>query len=185
MIARPAQEWTVVAAEPTSVQAILRGYVVPLAIIQPVCTLAGALIFQHPPIVFACASAVLLFALEIVSVFVVAFVAENLASTFGGVNDKVAAFKWVAYAFTARWLGGVFTFFPWFGWLILLVATLYSFYLLLLGAPPVMRVAPERAAGFTVLVVVASIVVGLVVQLAVKFALGILFVGAMSSVGAM
>ena len=183
MIAQPALEWPVVAAEPATTTDILRSYVVPLAIIGPVCQLAEALIFGHRSIIIASASAVLTFVLEIVAVFVVAFIADALVTSFGGTKDSVASFKWVAYSLTARWLAGVFQLIPGVGPLIVLIASLYSLYTLFLGTSPVMRVAPDRAAGFTVVVIVAYIIVVGLFTFAVFTLLGLLFAGAAIATG--
>jgi hypothetical protein len=185
MIAQPALEWPVVAAEPATTTSLLRGYVVPLAIIGPICQLAGALIFAHRSIVVAMAASVLEFVLEIVAVFVVAFIADALITSFGGTKDSVASFKWVAYSSTARWVAGIFQLLPAFGPLIVLVASLYTLYTLFLGSSPVMRVAPDRAAGFTVVVVVTYIVVMGVFSFVAVALLGILFAGAAVATGAL
>ena len=122
MIAHPAQEWPAIAAEPSSTGSILQGYVFPLAIIAPVFQVAGALIFEHKPPAYACAEAVVLFLLELASLFVVAFIADAFVNTFGGTKDSAASFKWIAYASTARWVAGIFAVIPFFGWLIVLAA---------------------------------------------------------------
>jgi hypothetical protein len=183
MIAQPAREWPSIAAEPGSTTSILRGYAVPLAIIGPMFGLAGVLIFQHQSILYAIVGAVLEFILEIVALFVVAFIADVVSPSFGGSRDPVAAFKWVAYASTARWLCGIFLILPFFGRLIVLVGSLYSLYTLYLGTAPVMRIAADRAAGFTVVVIVAYILVIAVVTIVLGLLLALFFAGTAVATG--
>jgi hypothetical protein len=183
MIAQPAQEWPVIAAESGSITDVLRGYVVPLALIGPVLSLAGAVIFSHESVLVAMTAAVLEFILEIVAVFVVAFIAAAVAPSFGGTADRLAAFKWVAYSSTARFVAGIFLVLPVFGRLIVLVASLYSLYTLYLGTVPVMRVATEKAAGFTIVVVLVYIVAIAIVTFLVTALLALFFASAAIATG--
>jgi hypothetical protein len=177
MIAHPAQAWPAIAAEPSSTGSILQGYVFPLAIIAPVFQLAGALIFEHKPPAYACAEAVVLFLLELASLFVVAFIADVFVTSFGGTKDSAASFKWIAYASTARWVAGIFAVIPFFGWLIVLVGSLYSLYALALGTVPMMRMAPAKASGFATVVVLGYLVVLLASEICLRFFLSMLFPG--------
>jgi hypothetical protein len=185
IIAQPAQEWNVIAAEPATTTEILRGYVVPLALIGPIFTLAGSLLFAQRGFAYACAAAVLEFILEIVAVFVVAFLADALGPSFGGTKDQVPAFKWIAYASTPRWLAGIFTIIPIFGSLIVLIASLYSLYLLYLGAGPAMRVPQDKTLGFTLVVVIAYIIAIGIVTWLLAILLALFFVGAGVAAGTM
>jgi len=177
MIANPARTWAAIAHEPSTTSSVLQGYVFPLAMIAPILQLAGALIFEHKPVIYACAEAVVLFLLEITSLFVVAFIADAFTPAFGGVKDSEASFKWVAYASTARWLAGIFAVIPFFGWLIVLVASLYSLYSLALGTVPMLGIPPARATGFTTVVVVGYIVVLLAVEVCLRFFMSLIFPG--------
>lgn len=184
MIAQPAQEWPIVAAEPTTTTALLRGYVVPLAIIGPFFGLVGAIIFEHQGILVAIVGAVLEFLLELIAVFVIAFVADALSPAFGGTKDFVQAFKWVGYSSTARWAAGIFEVIPVFGRLIFLVATLYSLYTLYLGTKPAMNIGHDKALGFTLAVIVAYIVVIGIVTWLLVILLALFFAGAAVATGA-
>jgi hypothetical protein len=179
MITQPALEWPAVAAEPATTGSILQGYVIPLALIGPVCNLVSTFAFLHRSIVFAVAAAALTFVLEIVGVFAVAFIADALAPSFGGAKDSLASFKWVAYSSTARWVAGVLQLVPIAGPLLILVASIYSLYVLYLGVVPVMKIAPDKAAGFTIVVVVAYIVIIGILTVCVTALLALIFAGAL------
>ena len=185
MILTPATEWPVVAAEPATASSILSGYVVPLALITPICSLISSFVFLHRSIVFALVSAVITFVLEIVAVYVLAFIADALAPSFGAQKDPVAAMKWVAYSSTPSWVAGVFQLIPVFGGLIAIVGALYALYVLYLGAVPVMRVAPDKAVGYTLVVIVIDIVLYFLIGMCVALLMGIFFAGAALTSGAL
>jgi hypothetical protein len=178
MITQPALEWPAVAAEPATTGSILQGYVIPLALIGPVCSLVSTFAFLHRSIVFAVALAALTFVLEIVGVFAVAFIADALAPSFGATKDSLASFKWIAYSSTARWVAGVLQLVPIAGSFLIIVASFYSLYVLYLGAVPVMKIAPDKAAGFTIVVIVAYIVVIGILSVCVGALIALLFAGA-------
>ncbi len=172
MIVRPSREWPVIAAEPTSRRAILLGYVVPLAALGPVFTI-GFVATHGDSVGTGVLSAVLQFSFEIVNIFVIAFVADALVKAFGGAKDSVAAFKWVSYASTPRWLGSVLVVVPYAGPPLLIALMLYSIYVLYLGAAPDMRVAPGKGAAFTLTVLLVYVLAELGVAVLLGSLLGI------------
>lgn len=178
IITQPAETWSVIAAETATPADIFRGYIVPLALIAPVCTFLSTILFSHRSIVIALIVAVVAFVLELVNVVIVAFIVNALAPSFGAAQDRVAALKLVAYSYTPRWIAGIATLLPVVGALLVLVATLYGLYLMYLGIPPVMKVPQERAVGYTLVVVVAAIVLGAVVAIVAGILLAALTVSA-------
>jgi hypothetical protein len=179
IITNPAAEWPVIAAEPASVGSLYTGYIIPLALIAPICSFISGAFFLHH-LVLGAVAAVVSFVLELVYVFVAALIAQALAPNFGGANDRMAALKWIAYSYTPRWLSGIFLLIPIFGSFVVLLASLYSLYLLYVGTTPVMRVPQERAVGYVVIVIVTLIVLGILIG----FILGIIGAAALFSSGA-
>ena len=161
IIVRPAAEWPVIAIEPISPATLYTGYIIPLAAIGPVCAFLSSVVFTHRP-VFGVIVAVLSFVLELIYVFVAAVIAQSLAPSFGGIADRLAALKWIAYAYTPRWVAGIFNLIPILGPLLVLVSSLYSLYVLYLGTVPMMRVPQEKAIGYVVVTIVCIIVIGIV-----------------------
>ena len=180
IITKPAAEWPVIAAEPASVGSLYTSYIIPLALIAPICSfISGALFLHH--LVFGAVAAVLSFVLELVYVFVAALIAQALAPNFGGANDRMAALKWIAYSYTPRWVSGIALLVPILGSFVVLLASLYSLYLLYVGTTPVMRVPQERAVGYVVIVIVTLIVLGILIGII----LGIVGAAALFSSGAL
>lgn len=178
IITSPKTEWSVVAAEQTSPGALFSGYVVPLALIPPVFSLLSQLLFLHHGPLIAVSVAVVTFVLELVAVFVAALIVDALAPSFGGQKNLPQALKLIAYSSTPRWLAGVLTIIPVLGALLALVAGLYGLYLLYLGVPSLTRVAPDKAAGFTIVTIVALFVVWALVGIIVGIVIAALVAGA-------
>ena len=172
ILLRPKQEWLVIDKEPTDVATLFRGYVAPLAAIPPIATFIGSALFgssstitgvTRMPIGSAFISAVLSYALSLVSVYVLALVIDNLAPRYGGTSNRIQAFKVAAYSGTPQWLAGIFGLIPALAPLSIL--GIYGLYLLYLGLPPLMRVAPDKATAYTIAVVVVVIVVSIVIAI--------------------
>ena len=151
----PKTEWPVIAGETTSVQAMYVGYILILAAIGPI-----AMGIRFGLIGFAIVS----YLIGLVMVYLVALIADFLAPSFGGEKNFIRALQLVAYAFTAAWVGGVFHLLPLVGSLLTLVASIYSLYLLYLGAPAMRKCAPEKAVGYTVVLVICAIVAGAILS---------------------
>ena len=189
----PRAEWSVIDAEPATVASLYTGYIMPLAAIPVICQAVGMSLIgvtipfvgthYRTPIVSAITSALVLYVFSLIAVFIVTLIVAGLAPTFGGTKNQVQALKVVAYSYTASWVGGIFSLIPALGIVGLLFA-LYSLYLLYLGLPVLMKSPPDKAVGYTVVVVICTIVVTWVIFFAVA-ALGFgMGAGAMAGAGA-
>jgi Yip1 domain len=169
IVLTPTNEWIAIEAEPTSVNDIYKGYVVPLALIPAIAGFIGASIvgLEVPGLgtvrmgFFAgLFSALLQFGLSLALVYVLALIIDALAPTFHGQKNMLAAFKVAAYSMTPSWLAGIFSLIPSISFLSLL--GLYGIYLLYVGLPLLMRAPADKALGYTAVVVLAAIVLSLV-----------------------
>ncbi len=102
--------------------------------------------------------AVLSYVLTIVGVYVSALVINALAPTFSGEKNDVAAFKLVAYSYTAPLVAGILNLIPSLSVLGLL-ASLYGVYLLYLGLPVLMGNPQEKSVSYTIVSILVMIVV--------------------------
>lgn len=169
IIVRPAAEWRVIDAEPATVGSVFVPYVLVLAAIGPIAALLGGQLFGYsfgplawrPPLGGAIVTAVVTYLVSIASVYVLALIIDALAPTFGGTKNQANALKVAAYSWTAAWLAGIFGLVPALAFLG--VVGLYSFYLLYLGLPVVMKAPADRASGYTVVVILAAIVLWVIV----------------------
>jgi hypothetical protein len=175
----PQSEWSAIARERSDPKSLYLGYVAILAILPAAATLVstalvGSVGFGRLGPGLALQAAVTGYLLSLAMVLVIAFAASALAPRFGGQGDFGQALKLTAYALTASWVTGVFTFLPVVGWLISLLGGLYSLYLVQIGAPQLMRM-PERAAvGFGILLVSMAVIITFVIGgvLAAMFGMG-------------
>jgi hypothetical protein len=167
----PATEWPVIEQEATSAATLISSYVVPLAGASAVASFIGvSLVGQslsilgtfRVPIASGLGMAVFGFAMAIVSVFVVSAIVTALAPSFGANKDSVQATKVTVYSFTPAWAAGVLQILPALGPLVLL-ASLYSVYLLYLGLQQLMKAPADKAVGYTAVVVICTIVLSAVI----------------------
>ena len=182
---RPRVSGAVIDAEPATIGGIYTSYVVILAAIGPLAGLIGQQVFGYsafgvsykPPMGWSIGMAVIGYLMALVSCYVSALIIDALAPSFGGTKDMVKAFKVAAYSATAAWLAGIFGIIPMLA--MLSIVGLYSLYLLYLGLPRLMRVAEDKAVGYTVVVIVVQIVLYVVVAFIVGALVGAFFGAAM------
>ena len=174
ILLQPKEEWPRIDAEPATIGSIYTSYVVPLAAIPAVAGLIGALVFGYsffgvtyrPSIGVALGSAITQYVLALISVFVLSLIIDWLAPTFGGVKSSVQAFKVAAYSATASWVAGILAIIPSIAALGMLLG-LYSLYLLYLGLPRLMKAPADKAMSYTVVTIIAAIVLAIVVGMLV------------------
>lgn len=189
IILTPKDEWPKIATETTDQRDILMRYAIPLAAIGPVASFLGGQVFGYgafgfsyrPGIVAGLSTAVISFVLGLIGLFVISLIADWLAPKFDGESNKLNAFKLVAYAYTASWLAGIFGLIP--SLTIFGLLGLYSFYLLYLGATPMMKVPQEKAGGYTAVTVLCGVVLMMIVGPITAAVTGAIGFGAMSMAG--
>jgi hypothetical protein len=186
----PSATWPVIAGEPSSARAIYGRYVAPLAAIGVIAAFIGQTVIGYDVpllghmrtgIVAGLGAGAVGYLLSFVSVFVIAWLVDLLAPTFGGQRDPVRALKLTAYSYTAAWVAGILQLVPALGVLALL-AGCYGLYLLYLGLPVLMRCPKEKSLGYTIVLILCAIVVSAVIGILSTCAatgLGLAGIGAM------
>ena len=161
----PRTEWEVIDAESTTPAELYTGYIAPLAAIGPIAQLIGYSVFgisvpfvgtYRVPFGSAITSAIVTYILTLVGTYVLALIIDALAPTFNGKRSQIQALKVAAYSSTASWVAGIFALIP--GLRFLTILGFYSLYLLYLGLPVLMKSPKEKAMGYTVVVILAAIV---------------------------
>lgn len=169
ILLKPGRTWDRIDGEATSVGRLYMGYAVILAAVGPICSLIGGQVFgfgafglsYRPTLIGAILGAVVSYVLALVGVAVLALIIDALAPSFGGVRNRVQAFKVAIYAATASWIAGVFGLIP--ALAMLAIVGLYSLYLLYLGLPRLMKSPTEKALPYTAVAVVCAVVIWLVI----------------------
>lgn len=166
ILLQPKSEWSKIESEPGDAGYLLSNYVAILAAIPPICTFIGASIIgiggYRVGIGMGLVYAVVLYVLMLIGFFVVGYIIDFLAGTFGARRNLASAMKVSAYAPTAAWLAGVFYILPALSILAKIFA-LYGLYLLYTGITTVMRPAANNALIYTIAVIVCAFIVWVVI----------------------
>jgi hypothetical protein len=172
ILLNPRQEWAVIDTEATTPVDLYKGYIIPLAAIGPIASFIGSTVFGYhlpfvgtfrTPVGSALSALVVTYLLTLAGVYVLSLIIDALAPTFGGTKSHIQALKVSAYSSTASWVVGIFSLVPGLRWLGIL--GLYSLYLLYLGLPVLMKTPAEKAMAYTILVILAALVLFLVIGL--------------------
>lgn len=163
ILMRPQTEWPIIDDEFATIGALIRNYAVPLAAIGPIAGLISGVAFgDDDSVVGLLIAAVLGYGLALLIVFALGLIIDALASSFGGVSNRVQAMKTAVYSSTAGWVGGVGQLVPGIGWLLSLLASCYGVYLLYLGLKAVMKSPQDKAVLYTVIVIIALVVASMI-----------------------
>lgn len=172
VLVTPRTEWPVIAAEPTTAQDLYREYIMILAAIPPVAQFVKVSILGYAWHGFrvyrlgmgpGLTAAIVQYVASLGAVYLLAIIVEALAANFGGQPNRLQALKLVGYSYTASWIAGAALILPGLAGLIGLAGAIYSIYLLYLGLPSTMTVVPERAAGYTAVIVIGGLVLGWII----------------------
>lgn len=171
IVLAPKSEWPVIAPEPTTISQLYVGYVMPLAVLAAllgfvrmsvvgVSTAFGGSF--RMPLSTGLTYMVMMFVSALIGIFLVGLIINALAPTFSAQRDQRQALKVAAYSLTPAMLSSVLALSPILPTLLQLLAGLYGIYVLYLGLPVVMQSPQEKSFGYTVSVVICTILVGVV-----------------------
>lgn len=158
LLLSPESEWEVIAGEAADIQAIYKTYVGPLIVAS---SIAGAIAYLYLGHGLGGTIQVLLaqVVLGLLGVYVVAFVVNALAPSFGATPDMGQAFKLAAYAPTAAWVGGICAIVPLIGGIVAIGGALYTLYLYYVGLPRLMRPPEDKVIVYLLAVLGVVIVI--------------------------
>ncbi len=167
ILTNPKQEWAAIDAEPLNLGEVLVGYILPLAAIGPIAGIIGWSTFGvgglfRLSIGSLIGTAIVSYILTICGVFVLAWVINALAPTFGATQSMPQAIKVAVYSSTAAWIAGIFQIMPVLG-ILAVIGAIYSLYLFFIGLPMLMKPPADKAMTYTIVVIVATIVLYFIV----------------------
>jgi hypothetical protein len=169
ILLQPQSEWDRIAGEPADIGKLYLGYLLPLAALSAICMVIGLSVFgvggfgvhfRVSP-VQAVVSGVFQVIMALVGAYVIALITNALAPNFGSTPDQGQAHKLSVYSYTASMLAGVFTIYPPVSMLAIL--GLYSFVLLFIGLPRLMKTPEDKRVGYFVTILIVGIVVSIVI----------------------
>jgi hypothetical protein len=164
----PKPTWEEIKSEDTDQKTIVRDYLLYLVAVPVVASFIGKVIVGLPvigyrvPFFSALVWAIVMYVLYFVGIYIAALVVSALAPSFGGVKDDLAAFKIVAYSYTAPLVAGIFGLIPALSPLAIL--GLYGIYLFYVGLPLLMECPQEKALAYTVVSVIIMIIIAVVMS---------------------
>ena len=170
----PKTEWEVIKNEQSSVADLFTKYAMILAIIPVIATFIGQSLVgislgpfgsYKIPVSNGLIYAVVYYILSLAGVYLVAFIIDALAPSFGSTKDMSASLKVAVYSYTAAWIAGIFGIIPLLG--ILGILGLYSLYLMYLGLKIVKDTPQDKLVGYLVVVIIIAIVVYFIIGMIV------------------
>ena len=156
LIFRPAAEWDAIASEKTSVDVLLRRYILPLALLAPVASVIGMKTFdrdwdpEHGYLVPAdqiLAAGVATYFATVGSILMLAAIFALLAPMFGGLRDYVAALKVATYGAIPVLLAGATLLLPAMA-IVGIVGLCHTLFLFWIGVRRVLNVPAGAQAEF-------------------------------------
>lgn len=174
IILKPRETWQVIKGETVSVQELFINYAAPLALIPAVAALIGLSVIgirmpaghiARAPFMEALVGGVLGYIFGLLGLLAGGWAVNFLAPYLNSKADFNAAVKLLIYSMTPVWLVGVFSIFPGLG--LLQIFGIYGIYLLYLGLPILMETPPGKVTWYTILVVIAGILISLILNVLV------------------
>jgi hypothetical protein len=162
----PLKELSAIKTETTTVKSLLFEYAVPLASIPAIAGFIGFSLFgiswgfssYSLTVGFTLKWLIITYVLNLVSVFVIAYIIDTLAPYFGSSKDFVSSMKVVVYAYTASWVGGILNLFPVLSFIVA-IAGIYSLYLMYLAMKTILPIPQDKLVSYFITVIIISIVI--------------------------
>ncbi len=162
----PGSEWEVIRSESSTTSELFSGYAVFLAAIPAIAGFIGYYLIGISLGAFGSIRleigtsltwAILTFILSLLSVYVLAWIIDALAPSFGSAKDFISSLKVAVYAYTAVWVAGIFYIIPSLSFITSL-AGIYSLVLLYMGLKQVKTAPPDKIVGYFVVTIIAAVV---------------------------
>ena len=166
----PNSEWEVIRSESSTPSELITRYAVILAAIPAVAGFIGyyliGLSYGFGTIRLGIGTslswAILTFILSLVSVYVLGWIIDALAPSFGSTKDFVSSLKVAVYAYTAAWVAGIFHIIPSLSFLAA-IAGIYSLVLMYMGLKKVKMAPDDKLIGYFVVTIIVALVLYFVI----------------------
>ena len=172
ILLNPKETWEIIKSEETTQMSIIKKYLLILAAIPSIESFIGQVIIgttiphvvhYQIPFFTGLIWAILQYVLLIAGIYISAIVVNSLAPSFGGTKNDIAAFKLVAYAYTAPLVAGVLDLVTTFS-VIAFLLSLYGIYIFYLGLPVMMENPKKKTMSYTVVAVLVIIIVLVIIK---------------------
>lgn len=178
---KPRDIFEVIKTETVTSRDLILNYAAPLAAIPAVASIIGMSVVGirfslaetlRVPLVSSFSSAVLQYILTLIGIYILGIVINALAPSFSGKKNEIQAMKVAVYSATPSLVAGILYILPVLS-ILVVIAGLYALYLLYLAIPIMMKCPPEKALGYTAVVIVINIVISLIIGALVSFIPGV------------
>lgn len=181
----PASEWEVIKQESITVSDLFLKYAVILAAIPAIAGFIGYSLFgislgfisYHVPIGAGILWAVLTYILSLVGIYIISFIVDALAPSFGSTKDIAASVKVVVFSYTPTWVVGILYVIPSLS-IIVALAGIYALVLMYMGLQRVKDVPKDRMVGYFIVILIIAVVIYIIIGVIVS---GIAFAGLFTS----
>ncbi|MFO7524632.1 MAG: Yip1 family protein [Ignavibacteriaceae bacterium] len=172
----PKTEWEVIKNEQTTVSDLFTKYVLILALIPAIAAFIGYSVVgvslgpfgsYKMPMGRGLLYLVLYYGMSVGAVYLLAFIVDALAPSFGSTKDFMASLKVVVYSYTAAWVAGIFQIIPMLG-ILSVLGSIYGLFLLYLGLKTVKNTPQDKLVGYFIVVIIVSIVVYFIIGMIVS-----------------
>ncbi|MEE8377472.1 MAG: Yip1 family protein, partial [Candidatus Aminicenantaceae bacterium] len=168
ILMKPKDEWVKIKGESLPISVLFTSYAVLLAAIPAVCRFIGLSLIGRKipwrlgfiPVSFGRAlfSAIFLYLMTLVSVYVLGIIINALAPTFSSKQNQENAMKIAVFSMSPIWIAGVFNIIPFLSWLGT-IGIIYGIYLFYLGfTSSLMETPPDKVIGYVVVCLVSGII---------------------------
>jgi hypothetical protein len=172
IITKPNDEWENIKNESMTIADMFVKYAIILAAIPAVAGFLGNMLIGRSIVGFTIrvpffrsfAWAIVMYVLSLVGVYVLALIIDALATSFGSQKDLVQSMKVAVFSSTAVWVAGILFIIPALS-ILVMIASIYTLYLLYLGIKIVKNPPQDKAVGYFVVVIIVSIIVNFVIGL--------------------
>ena len=166
----PNSEWEVIRSESSTPTELITQYAVILAAIPAIAGFIGyyliGLSYGFGTIRLGIGTslswAILTFILSLISVYVLGWIIDALAPSFGSTKDFVSSLKVAVYAYTAAWVAGIFHIIPSLSFLAA-IAGIYSLVLMYMGLKKVKMAPDDKLVGYFVVTIIVALVLYFVI----------------------
>jgi hypothetical protein len=179
ILIKPKDEWNVISQETTTINQLVVGYLLILAIIPAAAVFVryGLIGYKIPfgghvagSLSFGLRHVIISYIGSVGGAFLSAFIIDALAPSFASQKNFTRAMQLVVYSSTAMYVAGIFNMIPGLG--ILSIAGLYGLYILYLGIKPMMLTPDDKVTTYFVV----SLLVTLGVYIVISVVLSTLFI---------
>jgi len=167
MIINPVKEWDLIIADNNDKNTIIKEFALPLIILISISTLIGSFgspKFLAPSISYSVVSAFITMAVSIASIYLSAYIINEILPYFGISKNIENSFKLIIYSSTPAYIASIIANLHW-TLSFLSILGVYSVYLFWLGASQVLYIKEEKKVGFVILSFIILLLVYLILAI--------------------